>query len=362
MIYIGAMTMGRPVQEIKLTKNERKKLELMASRPKSSQRDAERARIVLACSEGLANKEVASRLGVCVQTVGKWRTRFAEGRLEGLTDAPRPGAPRRISDEKVEQVVTETLEQKPKARTHWSSRLMARKAGISDHSVRRIWKAFGLKPHIKEGFKVSKDPMFVEKVRDIVGLYLNPPEKAIVLCVDEKSQCQALERTQPILPMRPGIPERQSHDYERHGTLSLFAAYDVATGRVLGKSHARHRSQEFLKFLKEIDLAWPDDGNELHIVMDNYATHKTEKVQRWLNRHPRFVIHFTPTGASWINLVERFFGKITSEAIRRGSFASTGQLKTAMDDYIQMHNEDPVPFKWSATADSIFEKMECSLS
>lgn len=267
MIHNRIMAKGRPVKEIKLTKNERNKLELMASRPKSTQRDAERARIVLACSEGLANKEVATRLGICVQTVGKWRTRFAEARVEGLTDAPRPGAPRRISDKKVEQVVTETLEQKPKARTHWSSRLMAKQA-----------------------------------------------------------------------------------------------AYDVATGRVLGKSHARHRSQEFLKFLKEIDLAWPDDGNELHVVMDNYATHKTEKVQQWLDRRPRFKIHFTPTGASWINLVGRFFGKITSEAIRRGSFASTKQLKAAMDDYIQMHNEGPVPFKWTATADLIFEKMESSLT
>jgi transposase len=338
----------------------------MASRPKSSQRDAQRASIILGCGQGLSNQAVARNIGVCAQTVGKWRSRFATGRIEALSDAPRTGAPRSISDEKVEQVVTETLEQKPKARTHWSSRLMAEKAGISDHSVRRIWKAFGLKPHLTEGFKLSKDPMFVEKVRDIVGLYLNPPEKAIVLCVDEKSQCQALERTQPILPMRPGIPERQSHDYERHGTLSLFAAYDTATGRVLGKSHARHRSREFLKFLKEIDAAWPEqkeeDGHQLHIIMDNYATHKTEAVQRWLKRHPRFYIHFTPTGASWINLVERFFGKITSETIRRGSFKSVHQLRKAMNDYIEMHNEEPEPFKWTATADSIFEKMTNSLS
>lgn len=356
------MAKGRPVVEITLTENERMKLELLSTRPKSSRRDCERARIILACADGLSNQATALRLGVTPQTVGKWRSRFAAGRLEALVDSPRPGAPRRISDAKVEQVVTSTLEQKPQARTHWSSRLMAKESGISDHSVRRIWRAFGLKPHQVKGFKLSKDPMFVEKVRDIVGLYLNPPEKAIVLCVDEKSQCQALERTQPILPMRPGIPERQSHDYERHGTLSLFAAYDVATGKVLGKSHARHRAQEFLKFLKEIDTAWPDDGKELHIIMDNYATHKTDKVQRWLDSHPRFCIHFTPTGASWLNLVERFFGRITSEAIRRGSFRSTNQLKKAMDDYIQMHNEDPRPFKWTATADSIFEKMENSLS
>jgi transposase len=356
------MAKGRPVAEIKLTKNEQHKLDLMASRPKSSQRDAQRASIILACAEGLSNEGVARRTGVSVQTVGKWRSRFAAGRIEALADAPRPGAPRSISDETVERVVTATLEQKPEARTHWSSRLMAEKTGISDHSVRRIWKVFGLKPHQVKGFKLSKDPMFVEKVRDIVGLYLNPPEKAVVLCVDEKSQCQALERTQPILPMRPGIAERQSHDYERHGTLSLFAAYDTATGYVLGKSHTRHRSQEFLKFLKEIDTTWPEDGNELHIVMDNYATHKTDKVQRWLDRHQRFRIHFTPTGASWINLVERFFGKITTEAIRRGSFSSVSQLRKAMNEYITMHNEDPKPFKWTATADSIFKKMKDSLS
>lgn len=343
--------------EIRLTENEQRKLGLMASRPKSSQRDAERAQIILACAEGLSNTQVSARTGLTIQTVGKWRTRFAEGRLEALIDAPRSGAPRRISDDKVEAVVTQTLEQKPKARTHWSSRVMAKKAGISDHSVRRIWRAFGLKPHLVEGFKLSTDPMFVEKVRDIVGLYLNPPEKAIVLCVDEKSQTQALERTQPILPMRPGLPERQSWDYERHGTLSLFAAYDTATGRILGQSHARHRSIEFLNFLKQIDRTWPDDGRELHIIMDNYATHKTENVRSWLRRHPRFQIHFTPTGASWINLVERFFAKITNEAIRRGSFASTKQLKKAMDDYIELHNQAPVPFKWTANADSIFEKI-----
>jgi transposase len=356
------MARGRPVPTITLTKNEQLKLGLMASRPTSCQRDAERARIILACAEGLSNQEAAARNGLSPQTVGKWRTRFAKGRIEALADAPRSGAPRTIADEKVEAVVTQTLEQKPAARTHWSSRLMAKEAGISDHSVRRIWRAFGLKPHRVEGFKLSKDPMFVEKVRDIVGLYLNPPEKAIVLCVDEKSQTQALERTQPILPMRPGLPERQSWDYERHGTLSLFAAYDTATGRVLGKSHARHRSIEFLNFLKQIDSTWPDDGRPLHVIMDNYATHKTDKVQRWLRRHPRFEIHFTPTGASWINLVERFFAKITTEAIRRGSFASTRQLKHAMDNYIQRHNEDPQPFKWTATADSIFRKIVTSIS
>lgn len=356
------MAKGRPVAEIKLSENEQRTLRLLASRPKSSQRDAQRARIVLSCAEGLANVEVAARLGVTAQMVGKWRSRFAKGRLEALVDAPRSGAPRTIGDEQVEAVITKTLEQKPEARTHWSSRLMAKQAGISDHSVRRIWRAFGLKPHRVEGFKLSTDPLFVEKVRDIVGLYLNPPQKAIVLCVDEKSQTQALERTQPILPMRPDLPERQSWDYHRHGTLSLFAAYDTATGRVLGKARARHRSIEFLDFLKDIDKAWPQDGRQLHVIMDNYATHKTEKIQRWLRRHPRFEIHFTPTGASWINLVERFFAKITTEAIRRGSFTSTRMLKTAMDDYIDAHNIDPIPFKWTATPEAIFSKMKDNLS
>jgi transposase len=349
---------GRPVAKIELSDFERKKLELMANRPSSSLREAFRARIILGCAEGCSNSEVAQREKTSLPTVGKWRSRFAKARLEALVDAPRSGAPRSISDDKVEAVVTKTLEQKPEARTHWTSRSMAKASGISDHSVRRIWRAFGLKPHLVEGFKLSTDPMFVEKVRDIVGLYLNPPEKAIVLCVDEKSQTQALERTQPILPLRPDIPERQSWDYERHGTLSLFAAYDTATGRVLGKSRNRHRSEEFLLFLKEIDQNWPDDGRDLHIIMDNYATHKTEKIRRWFGRHPRFKVHFTPTGASWINMVERFFAKITTEAIRRGSFRSTAQLKEAMDHYIQVHNRDPKPFKWTASADTIFKKIE----
>ena len=240
---------------------------------------------------------------------------------------------------------------------------MAKAEGISDHTVRRIWKAFGLKPHIVKSFKLSKDPFFVEKVRDIVGLYLNPPEKAIVLCVDEKSQTQALERTQPLLPLRPGLPERQTHDYIRHGTLSLFAAYDAATGRVTGHCHGRHRHQEFLKFLEQVDAAYPDDGETtLHLVMDNYATHKTPKVQRWFLRHPRIKVHFTPTSSSWINLVERFFGLITQDAIRRGSFSSTGELMESIEKYIAEHNASPKPFVWTASADVIFKKLENSLN
>jgi Transposase and inactivated derivatives len=251
---------------------------LIANRPKSNQRDALRARIILEASGGLSNTEIARRERVSLPTVGKWRSRYARQKIEALADAPRSGAPRSIDDKKVEEVLTKTLETTPRARTHWSSRLMAKEAGISEHSVLRIWRAFGLKPHRVDSFKLSADPMFVEKVRDIVGLYLNPPDKAIVLCVDEKSQTQALERSQPILPLRPGLPERQTHDYVRHGTLSLFAAYDAATGRVLGRCHQRHRHQEFLAFLERIDAAFPDDGkSQLHLIIDNYSTHKTPK-------------------------------------------------------------------------------------
>jgi transposase len=355
--------LGRPVVPIVLNPEEREKLELMARRPTARQQDALRARIILACAESLSNQEVARHERVSQPTVGKWRRRFAQDRLAALADAPRPGAPRRISDTKVEEVVTRTLESPPPARTHWSSRKMAKLAGISDHSVLRIWHAFGLKPHLSEGFKLSTDPMFVEKVRDIVALYLNPPDKAVVLCVDEKSQTQALERSQPILPLRPGLPERQTHDYIRHGTLSLFAAYDAATGRVLGHCHQRHRQQEFVRFLERIDQAFPDDGQtRLHIVMDNYGTHKTDRVTRWFARRPRFHIHFTPTSGSWLNMVERFFGKITTEAIRRGSFTSVRQLRETIEAYLAEHNQAPKPFIWTATADSIFRKLTASLS
>ena len=263
---------------IELTENEEAKLRLLAARPKTSQRDAKRAGIILCCAQGLENKEVARKLGVTVQTVGKWRKRFYAARLEGLVDLPRSGSPRTISDDKVEEVVTKTLESKPRGKTHWSSRTMASEAGVSDFTVRRIWHAFGLKPHQSRTFKISTDPCFVEKVRDIVGIYINPPEKAVVLCVDEKSQTQALNRTQPILPLRGDLPEAQTHDYERNGVVSLFAAYDVATGKVLGKVHNRHRQQEFIKFLNEIDKAYPEEsGQDIHIVMDNYGTHKCQR-------------------------------------------------------------------------------------
>lgn len=357
------MPIGRPVAKIVLTPYEREKLTLIAQRRTAQQQEAQRARIILLCAEGLANQEVAQREKVSLPTVGKWRSRFAKARLEALVDAPRSGAPRRITDGQVEQIITKTLERTPTARTHWSSRLMAKEAGISDHSILRIWRAYGLKPHLSKSFKLSKDPMFVEKVRDIVGLYLNPPDKAIVLCVDEKSQTQALERSQPILPLRPGLPERQTHDYFRHGTTSLFAAYDTASGKVIGRCHQRHRHQEFLRFLELLEEKLPaEPGTEIHLIMDNYATHKVDKVKRWLLRHPRYHIHFTPTSSSWINLVERFFGKITDEAIRRGSFKSVKELQLAIEHYINEHNTNPQPFAWTASPELIFKKLENSLS
>lgn len=355
--------MSRVATIIELSESEKKKLELIAARPKSLQRDAVRARIVLACAEGRQNKEVAKELGVCNQTVGKWRERFASDRLAGLVDAPRSGTPRTISDEKVEEVLTKTLEGPPENRTHWSRRQMAKRTGIGQDSVGRIWRTFGVKPHVVDGFKLSKDPMFTEKVRDVVGLYLNPPAKAIVLSVDEKSQCQALERAQPVLPMDLGRPERQTHDYIRHGTTSLFAALEVATGKVVGQCHKKHRHQEFIKFLGHLDRHYPhNEGETLHLIVDNYATHNTPEVLKWLSRHPRFEIHFTPTGASWLNQIERFFGLITSQRIRRGSFQSVAELEQAIRDYIQQHNEDPKPFAWTKTAEQIFDKITNSFN
>lgn len=356
------MKRGRPVSPIELTDNERAKLSLIASRPKTSQRDSLRAQIILGCARGLDNKEVASKLKVCVQTVGKWRNRFAQGRIEALVDAPRSGHPRTIDDDKIEEIVTKTLESKPKAKTHWSTRTMAKETGVSENTVMRVWHAYGLKPHLSNTFKISTDACFVEKVRDVVGLYLNPPQKAIILSVDEKSQCQALERSQPILPLREDLPERQTHDYERHGTRSLFAAYEIATGKVIGKCHQRHRQQEFLKFLNEIDQQIPEEPDlEIHIVMDNYGTHKTEKVNKWLRRHSRFKVHFTPTSASWINQVERWFAKITNECIRRGSFTSVRQLRGAINESIDENNRNPKPFKGVADADLIFRKLKHSV-
>ncbi len=350
---------GRPKAPLTLSDDERHKLQTWAARPKSTQRLATRARIVLACAEGLDNKAVAARLHVNIATVGKWRGRFLEARLEGLADEPRPGAPRKITDAVVEEVVTKTLEEKPKNATQWSTRGMAQAVGLSQNAIVRIWHAFGLKPHKSESFKLSTDPYFVEKVRDVVGLQMSPPENAIVLSVDEKSQVQALDRTQPLLSMTPGQAERGTHDYVRNGTTSLFAALNVATGRVIGKCSKRHRSQEFLKFLNEIDAQVErEPGVEIPIIMDNYGTHKTPAVKRWFGRHPEYHLQFTPTSGSWLNQVERFFGEITEKRIRRGVFRSVAALEKAIMDYLAAHNENPKPFLWTASADLILERVK----
>jgi transposase len=344
---------------LSLTADEQARLETWSRRPKTSQRLAMRSRIVLAAARGLSNTEVADELGASLPTVGKWRQRFLDHRLEGLVDEPRAGAPRTITDAQVEDAITRTLETKPENATHWSTRSLAKKLGLSQSAVSRIWRAFGLKPHRADTFKLSTDPLFVDKVRDVVGLYLDPPERAIVLCVDEKSQVQALDRTQPILPMTPGQAERGTHDYVRHGTTSLFAALNVATGEVLGQCHRRHRQQEFVKFLEHIDAAVPAaEGETIHIVMDNYGTHKTPRVKRWLVRHPRFVVHFTPTSASWLNQVERFFAEITERRIRRGVFRTVKALEKAIAEYLADRNKNPKPFQWTATADLILKRVE----
>ena len=351
--------MARPKPELALSVDERQKLTTWAGRPKSTQRLALRARIVLECADDPSNKAVAARLGVCGATVGTWRSRFVARRLDGLVDDPRPGAPRTVTDAEVERVVTRTLETKPENATHWSTRTMAKAAGMSQSAIGRIWRAFGLKPHRHETFKLSTDPFFVEKVRDVVGLYLSPPEKAIVLSVDEKSQVQALDRTQPILPMTPGQAERGTHDYVRHGVTSLFAALNVATGEVIGKCHRRHRHQEFVKFLDHVDASLvKEPGVSIHIVLDNYATHKTPAVKRWLLRHPDYHLHFIPTSSSWLNQIERFFAEITEKRIRRGAFKSVPALEQSIADYLAHHNADPKPFKWVADADSILDRIK----
>jgi transposase len=351
------MAIGRPTKPLNVTPQEKEKLSMLARRPKSAQAIAMRARIVLGCDGGLSNGEVAKRLRITGATVCKWRERFRVERLEGLLDEPRLGAPRSISDARVEEVITKTLESMPGNSTHWSTRLMAKKTGLSQTAIVRIWRAFGLQPHRVENFKFSKDPQFVEKVRDIVGLYLNPPDRAIVLCVDEKSQVQALNRTQPILPLAPGVPARQSHDYERHGVTSLFAALDVASGVTISSCYRRHRHQEFLRFLNDIDTNLPG-GFDVHLVMDNYGTHKVNKVRTWLARHPRYHVHFTPTSGSWLNLVERLFAEVTQRCVRRGSHTAVRALEKAMLDYLDQRNKDPKPFVWTADADLILGKVE----
>jgi transposase len=353
----NAMRRGPKVEPIVLTMEENNRLVEWTRRHKTSQALALRARIVLACQHDRANREVAVQLRITPQTVGKWRSRFQSARLDGLLDEPRPGAPRTISDTVVEQLIAKTLHEKPRAATHWSSRSMAKASGLSQSAVGRIWRAFGLQPHRAETFKLSTDPLFIEKVRDIVGLYLNPPDRALVLCVDEKSQIQALDRTQPILPMMPGVPERRTHDYSRHGTTTLFAALNIATGKVIGELHRRHRSKEFLQFLRTIDEAVPGKL-DVHLVMDNYGTHKTPTVRRWLARNPRFHVHFTPTSASWLNQVERWFATLTERQIRRGTHRSTVELERTIRDYLSVNNRDPKPFVWTKTADQILESIK----
>jgi transposase len=341
---------------IELSDDERARLEAWARRRTTAQALALRARIVLAAAEGLSNSEIAERLGVSRPTVTKWRNRFGESRLEGLLDEPRPGRPRTVTDEQVEAIVIATLESKPKDATHWSTRSLAAHLGLSQHAVWRTWQAFGLQPHRQEKFKLSTDPQFVEKVYDICGLYLNPPERAVVLCVDEKSQIQALDRTQPILPMLPGTPERATHDYKRHGTSSLYAALDLASGKVIGSLHRRHRAVEFLKFLKTIDQQVPAHL-DVHLVLDNSSTHKTPKIQRWLAAHPRFHLHFTPTSSSWLNLVERWFAELTSKLLRRGAHRSVRALNADIRAWIETWNEDPRPYVWTKPAEQILESI-----
>ena len=346
------MARGIQLQPIELEHQEREVLEGWARRQKTAQALALRARIILLAAEKRSNSEMAEYLHTTRVTVGKWRSRFLERRLDGLVDEPRPGAPRAITDTDVERVITMTLESTPKDATHWSTRSMGKAAEMSPTTVRRIWHAFALQPHRSTTFKLSNDPLFVDKVRDIVGLYLDPPERAVVLCVDEKSQIQALDRTQPVLPLRLGQCERRTHDYIRHGTTTLFAALDVKSGRVIGSVHRRHRAREFLNFLRTIDREASDEL-DLHLILDNYNTHKVSAVKRWLVRHPRFHLHFTPTYSSWINLVERWFATLTEKKIRRAAHKSVRRLEADLKDYIEINNENPKPFVWTKTADEI---------
>jgi transposase len=341
---------------VDLTEDERSQLVSWSRRSTSANALAVRSRIVLAAADGLNNTAIADKLDIHASSARKWRTRFVADRLDGLLDEPRPGRPRTVLDEQVEAVITATLESTPRDATHWSTRSLAAELKMSQSAVSRIWRAFGLAPHKQDSWKLSKDPLFVEKVRDIVGLYLDPPERAMVLCVDEKTQIQALNRTQPVFPMLPGTPARASHDYVRHGTSSLYAALDLATGKVIGSLHSRHRAQEFVAFLKKIDAEVPADL-DCHVVLDNASTHKTPTVKRWLTAHPRFVLHFTPTSSSWLNLVERWFAELTTKKLRRGTHTSVRQLNTDIRTWIQTWNDDPKPYVWTKTADQILNSV-----
>jgi len=349
--------MFTPAKALHVDDNQRKRLSDLARSGKTPQKIALRARIVLRAGEGQANHAIAKELGVSRPTVLLWRERFAQRGVPGiLKDAPRPGRRKAISAEVVKQVVEATLNGTPPGETHWSVRTMAKAQGLSRMTVQRIWKQHRLQPHLLGSFKFSNDPLFVEKLRDVVGLYLNPPEHALVLSVDEKSQIQALDRTQPLLPLRPGIPARQTHDYKRHGTTTLFAALNMLDGTVIGQCLPRHRAKEFVKFLKQIDAQTPADL-DLHLIVDNYSTHKSPVVKRWLAKHKRFHLHFIPTSSSWLNMVERWFGKITQKRIRRGTFKSVPQLIAAIEEYVEHNNADPKPFVWTKDADMILAKI-----
>lgn len=348
---------GRASVAIKLRDEERAFLEAQLRRHKAARSLSDRCRIVLRCADGLTSKQVAAELGHSEHTVGKWRRRFAEHRIEGLSDEYRSGRPRTISDDQVAEIIKQTLETTPRDATHWSIRSMAAETGYSHTTIRRIWNAFGLQPHRAETFKLSTDPLFVDKVQDVVGLYMSPPNRAIVLCLDEKSQIQALDREQPVLPMAPGVAERRTHTYLRNGTTSLFAALDIATGAVIGKCYKRHRATEFLNFLKELDRNLPD-GPDVHLVMDNYATHKTPKIKAWLARRPHWHVHFTPTSASWLNQVERWFADLTRKQIQRGVHRSVAELEADIMAFIDAHNENPKPYKWVKPADEILASVK----
>ena len=350
------MARGKAIA-IVLSDEERNELAQRVRRRKSSHGAARRAQIVLLAAAGLNNTTIAEKLGVSRRTVGLWRSRFAERRLEGLDDEPRPGAPRKIGDDKIVEVVTRTLETVPENATHWSRRSMARATGLSATTVHRIWGAFGLQPHRSETFKLSSDPLFVDKVRDIVGLYLDPPQHALVLCIDEKSQIQALDRTQPMLPMRPGQAERRTHDYKRHGTTTLFAALDVTAGTVIGRCMKRHRAREFRTFLDAVESVVPADL-DIHVVMDNASSHKTKLIQDWFAKRPCWHRHFTPTSSSWLNQVERFFALLTERQIKRGAHRSTADLEAAIERYIETSNHDPRPFRWTKSADDILASID----
>ncbi len=343
---------GRPKVELSLTAEEREQLVRWSRRAKSSQALALRSKIVLACADGADNKSVAQALGCSQATVGKWRRRFVEHRLDGLGDEQRPGRPRTIGVDQVEDVIVTTLESTPQNATHWTRSKMAQRTGLSKTTIGKIWKDFGLKPHRVDHFKLSNDPLFIDKLYDVVGLYLNPPEAAVVLCVDEKSQVQALARSQPTFPMMPGMPERRTHDYVRHGTTTLFAAMNVADGSVISSLHRRHRATEFKKFLTKIDAEVPDHL-DVHLICDNYGTHKHPTVKRWLEAHPRITLHFTPTYSSWLNLVERFFGYVTADLLQRSDHRSVQALEADIRAWIKAWNDDPKPFVWTKTADQI---------